>query len=228
LLGPGCHQVSSGVMVRIVKGKSRIEALLNTGMLLLCYWYGTSHISPFRCHLSPVTCHMSHVTCHCHLSVTTTAKATDQGTWLCRTHLDHFRLFLTIFNNLDQFEPVGTCLDLFGPFWTFLELFHFIGPMYLDLFGPIWTSLDLFGSILTYLDQFGHLIYLLFLLFPLFLPFLLFILFLLFLYFLLFLLFLSGLIKGFSKTYNTWGPMNHPPHSDPPPPIGPPYKNLRG
>ena len=162
LLGPGCHQVSSGVMVRIVKGKSRIEALLNTGMLLLCYWYVTSHISPFRCHLSPVTCHMSHVTCHmshvtchCHLSVTTTAKATDQGTWLCRTHLDHFRLFLTIFNNLDQFEPVGTCLDLFGPFWTFLDLFGTISFYRTYVFGPIWTYLDLFGPFWIYFDLFG-------------------------------------------------------------------------
>ena len=31
LVGPGCHQVSSGVVVRIVEGKSRVEALLNTG-----------------------------------------------------------------------------------------------------------------------------------------------------------------------------------------------------
>ena len=33
LVGPGCHQVSSGVVVRIVKGKSRVEALLNTDWL---------------------------------------------------------------------------------------------------------------------------------------------------------------------------------------------------
>ena len=31
LVGPGCQQVSSGVVVRIVEGKSRVEALLNTG-----------------------------------------------------------------------------------------------------------------------------------------------------------------------------------------------------
>ena len=30
LVGPGCHQVSSGVVVRIVEEKSRVEALLNT------------------------------------------------------------------------------------------------------------------------------------------------------------------------------------------------------
>ena len=35
LVGPGCHQVSSGVVVRIVKGKSRVEALLNTGVLTM-------------------------------------------------------------------------------------------------------------------------------------------------------------------------------------------------
>ena len=32
---PGCHQVSSGVVVRIVEGKSRVEALLNTGVLTM-------------------------------------------------------------------------------------------------------------------------------------------------------------------------------------------------
>ena len=31
-VGPGCHQVSSVVVVRIVEGKSRVEALLNTGV----------------------------------------------------------------------------------------------------------------------------------------------------------------------------------------------------
>ena len=29
-VGPGLHQVSGGVVVRIVEGKSRVEALLNT------------------------------------------------------------------------------------------------------------------------------------------------------------------------------------------------------
>ena len=33
LEGPSCHQVSSGVVVRIVEGKSRVEALLNTDVL---------------------------------------------------------------------------------------------------------------------------------------------------------------------------------------------------
>ena len=32
LVGPGRHQVSSRVVVRIVEGKSRVEALLNTGV----------------------------------------------------------------------------------------------------------------------------------------------------------------------------------------------------
>ena len=30
LVGPGCHQVSSGVVVGIIEGKLRVEALLNT------------------------------------------------------------------------------------------------------------------------------------------------------------------------------------------------------
>ena len=37
LVGPGCHQVSSGVVVRIVEGKSRVEALLNTALHMSGY-----------------------------------------------------------------------------------------------------------------------------------------------------------------------------------------------
>ena len=33
LVGPGCHQVSGGVVVRIVEGNSRVEALLNTAFM---------------------------------------------------------------------------------------------------------------------------------------------------------------------------------------------------
>ena len=32
LVGPGRHQVSNGVVVRIFEGKSRVEALLNTDL----------------------------------------------------------------------------------------------------------------------------------------------------------------------------------------------------
>ena len=35
LVGPGCHQVSRGVVVRIVEGKSRVKALLNTGLQVI-------------------------------------------------------------------------------------------------------------------------------------------------------------------------------------------------
>ena len=51
-----------------------------------------------------------------------------------------------------------TCLDLFGPGWTCLELFDLFGPVWtcLDLFEPIWTELDIFGPIWTYFNLFGY------------------------------------------------------------------------
>ena len=36
LVGPGCHQVSNGVVVRIVEGKWRVEDFFNTDFHSLC------------------------------------------------------------------------------------------------------------------------------------------------------------------------------------------------